>query len=220
MLAPAFTHAAIVDTFHAVEGGNPDILTNSFPFGVTKDFFMNPFVNDPIGSRRQFLVQSRGVAPGTLAIQGNGVASFHSAALNSEEAAAAVFWLKYGVGTPALAFDASPAGEDRFRITFSQPNSDYSLILSIDSPTGGGSATVALSASSFEIEYPLVSFSNAANIDFHNLSQVQLFIQCENTRSASDLAITKIETVVPEPGTCFLAAGGLLGLSCSRRRRG
>lgn len=214
--------AELIDSFSAVEGGNPDAVQMvGVGFGTPVGFTITPTVTDPVGSRRRLTVdQFVTEQSASLTIDG----SSGTALLSSSSNAASAWIIAYGIGGSGLHFNATAGGATAFRITFSQVDSSLEFVVGAYGYTGTGTSNLGVPVSvGSVIELPFADFSNAGSINFADLNQIDIRVRNKGLTRGGQVAITQFETVgpasVPEPGALLLAGLGAVGWLCAARKR-
>lgn len=218
LLSAAASHAAIIDTFNAVEGGNPDSVSRATPGTSSTDFTISPTVTDPVGSRRRLEVgQFTSGQSSSLTIDGtSGVA-----ALTSSAGGTSTWTIIYGIGFPQINFDATDGGASfAFRLNFSDVVSSLEYTMQAFSTTGGGTAWAGTykPVTAGNIDVPFSTFSNLANINFTSLTEIDIRVRDAGLSHGGNANLTQVETV-PEPTSGAMLAFASMGVFLLRRRR-
>lgn len=216
LFAPLLQAAVIIDSFSSVAGGDPDsVFTTGSAFGTPTDFTITPGVTDPVGSRRRLQADALvGAENASITIDGSGVG-----VLGSSANSASMWTLTYGIGFTGLHLDAAAGGATAFRLTFDSFSPTHEFVIGASGYTAVGTSNggVYQAINSNVIDVPFSSFSNAANIDFHDLNQLQLIVRNMGLTRGGTTVITQFETVVPEPSRTALAGLSLAFLLMRRR---
>ncbi|MFO1484142.1 MAG: PEP-CTERM sorting domain-containing protein [Verrucomicrobiaceae bacterium] len=219
LLAPQAYAATVIDSFSAVEGGNPDnVSVVGVSGGTTVTFAISPTVTDPVGSNRRITVgQFSGGQNADLSIDGGG-----SAVLGSTAGATSTWSILYGINFPGLHFDATADGAAAFRLTFDSFDPDLEYNIAAYGYTGSGTSASGTyqPITSSVVDVLFSSFSNFSNIGFNDLNQLEIRIRDSGLTHGGTASITQFETIaVPEPSRAALLVAALTGWLMRRRRR-